>query len=345
MRRLKKNIRDADALTIEQLRHDLSPLLEKLSQLQATAKVGTVAATAKMTEATRPAPERNNAATAASKQINSTATVEQSVSRPPIHAGLQEIVGDGPLAGDAAMLAESSAMYLATNNPREKALMYWDTLVDRDNVDKVPAEAAELAESEEGRPECSTIPLPSDGSASHEHRQLELNYRTHKARSILTQLREIIATKSFKYVDQIRKAPRKGVKTRGQVAVLELNRHLSFLCQVYAWNRQKMVDLDAGEETLKVYRVLQKDDVQCSTAVLTPNKKGSTKIKLSWIWQSADRRVAAGLIKPGDGDDTETVDECKNFPFFHSLDIHGLHHCSSSPYSLAPRAGQGRKVD
>ncbi len=72
-----------------------------------------------------------------------------------------------------------------------------------------------------------------------------------------------------------------------------------------------MIDLQADEDTLSAYQVLQKDDVKCSTAVLQPNKAGSTKLKLSWIWHSVDRRVIAGLPTP-ETSDPATLAECKS---------------------------------
>ncbi len=169
--------------------------------------------------------------------------------------------------------------------------------------------------SSEGTPETSRLVLPSNGTVADQHIGLELTFRKRKANALLTQLRELIAEKSFKYTDQIRKAPRKGVRTRGQTAVLEINRHLAFLCQVYAWNRARMIELGADESTLKAYQVLEKDDVKCSTAILTPNRAGSTKVTLSWIWQSADRRIQAGIATPPKpDDDDEVVAECEHIP-------------------------------
>lgn len=190
--------------------------------------------------------------------------------------------------------------------------MYWDTLLDiADST--VPARPFAIPEAQEVAPENVKLGLPSNRNVAAGHRDLELTFRKRKAKTLLSQIRELIAEKSFKYTDQIRKAPRKGVKTRGQTSVLELNRHLSFLCQAYAWGRARMIDLNVDAATLEIYRPLEKDDVKCSTAVLNPNKAGSTKLKLSWIWQSVDRRIIAGVAVDAElaAMDPATLTECK----------------------------------
>ena len=192
---------------------------------------------------------------------------------------------------------------------RQEDLIYWDSLVDMANAVNPANSASDPAA--DIPPEKMKLPLPSNMSVPQLHCTLELLFRKQKAKAILNQIRELIAEKSFTYTDEIRKAPRKGVRTRGQTAVIELNRRLSLLCQIYAWNRAQMVDLQADEDTLAAYQVLQKDDVKCSTAVLQPNKAGSTKLKLSWIWHSVDRRIMAGLATP-ETSDPATLAECRS---------------------------------
>ena len=212
-----------------------------------------------------------------------------------------------PVTGAPANLCPPTGPNAATAAHRQEDLMYWDSLVDM--ADAVNAEQAATDPASDVPPEKMKLPLPSNKSVPETHCALELLFRRRKAKALLTQIRELIAEKSFKYTDEIRKAPRKGVRTRGQTAVIELNRRLSLLCQVYAWNRARMVDLEADEDTLAAYQILQKDDVRCSTAVLQPNKSGSTKLKLSWIWHSIDRRVIAGLGTP-ETSDPATLTEC-----------------------------------
>jgi hypothetical protein len=53
---------------------------------------------------------------------------------------------------------------------------------------------------------------------------------------------------------------------------------------------------------LDKYKILLKEHLKSSTALLNPNQPGSTRIQLSWIWQTA-----------GDvgGETPESMRECK----------------------------------
>ena len=137
-----------------------------------------------------------------------------------------------PVTGAPANLCPPTGPNAATAAHRQEDLMYWDSLVDM--ADAVNAEQAATDPASDVPPEKMKLPLPSNKSVPETHCALELLFRRRKAKALLTQIRELIAEKSFKYTDEIRKAPRKGVRTRGQTAVIELNRRLSLLCQVYA---------------------------------------------------------------------------------------------------------------
>ncbi|KAF8806062.1 hypothetical protein BYT27DRAFT_7102812 [Phlegmacium glaucopus] len=56
---------------------------------------------------------------------------------------------------------------------------------------------------------------------------------------------------------------------------------------MYARCRARLVQLGADPATQTRLRVLLIDDVRSSTAIVNPNVPGSTKLKLSWIWQTA----------------------------------------------------------
>ena len=199
-----------------------------------------------------------------------------------------------------------------TDRVRQEDLSYWDNLfgITEDSDDAEVAAPKAAPQQDDLPPECLRLALPSNDNVSAVHKALELAFRIRKAEAILSSIRQLIAEKSFKYTDEIRKAPRKGVRTRGRTSILELNRQLSFLCQTYSWNRSRMIDLDADNETLCIYQVLQQDDVRSSTTVIKPNEPGSTTLKLSWIWHSLDRRVMAGEQLP-ESDDNATTTECK----------------------------------
>lgn len=231
------------------------------------------------------------------------------------------------LPGDANLGADGSRQNLGADSTRQnvgadrarqnrrgpdsETLEYWDTL---NGIADGAIPDTTTTEMEDIPPEHMPLGLPSNGTVGPAHKALELKFRKKKANALLDEIRNLIADKSFKYTDQIRAAPRKGVRTRAQTSILDLDRHLSFLCQAYTWSHEKMIHLGIDASTEEIYRPLTKEDVKCSTAVLKPNQKGSTKLRLSWIWQSVDRRIMAGLDPLADGappTDPQTLEECK----------------------------------
>ena len=162
-------------------------------------------------------------------------------------------------------------------------------------------------------PEQIELYLPSYFNTSNEYSKDELTLRRKKAHHYLNQIRDLIAEKSFRYTDQIRNGPRKGVKTRARTVINELNQRISHLCQMYTWTRGRMIALGATEDdALAIYKPLSKADVRCSTAILQPNQQGSTKLTLSWIWQSISRRILTGMESASKANDEATVIECKH---------------------------------
>jgi hypothetical protein len=73
-----------------------------------------------------------------------------------------------------------------------------------------------------------------------------------------------------------------------------LNDKIAFRCRVYSRARSALVQLGADDGTLKTLRVLLKDDVKASTAMINPNSPGSSSVKLSWIWQSNAALLGSG---------------------------------------------------
>lgn len=128
-------------------------------------------------------------------------------------------------------------------------------------------------------------------------RSAELNLRIEQAETILTALRDLIAEKSFQYSHVLRVAPRKGVRTRARSTITQLDSRLGHLCRVYTQCRSSMVKLDADDGVLLKFRVLVRHDIGCSSALLNPNEPGSSQLKLSWIWQTAQssERSSEGL--------------------------------------------------
>ncbi len=194
--------------------------------------------------------------------------------------------------------------------PDTETLEYWDTL---NGIADGAVADTDLRVGEDVPPEHLLLNLPSNGTISSAHSSLELQLRRRKLNTLLDEIRNLIADKSFKYTDEIRTAPRKGVRTRARSSILELDRRLSFLCQMYSWSREKMLYIGVPDSTADSYRVLTKDDVKCSTAVLKPNIDGSTKLRLSWIWKSVDRRIMAGIEPDAEGAaprDAHSLKEC-----------------------------------
>lgn len=136
--------------------------------------------------------------------------------------------------------------------------------------------------------EAVAIGLPSaiPATSGHTIRAVEMKLRTLQAAKYLQQLQETIAEKSFQYSHTMRKAPRKGVRTRARTAIAKLNDRLTTLSRGYMKCRHALISLGADEQILQLYKALRKEDVKSSTAILDANIPGASKIRLSWIWQT-----------------------------------------------------------
>jgi hypothetical protein len=159
------------------------------------------------------------------------------------------------------------------------------------------------------------IPLPSNGNVASTYGQLELTHRISRADLHLNRIRDLIAEKSFQYSHVIRVSPRKGVNTHSRVAVKKLNLQISIQCRLYTQCRSRMVSLGADSATLNRFRTLTTEDIKASTAIVNPNEPGSTRLKLSWIWQTAGGHrlgLAAGSDTSVTGSDYNVM-ECKFF--------------------------------
>ncbi|KAF8815455.1 hypothetical protein BYT27DRAFT_7079950 [Phlegmacium glaucopus] len=169
--------------------------------------------------------------------------------------------------------------------------------------------------------------LPSNGNVSAVHCELELSHRISLADHYLNGLWNLIAEKSFQFSHVICVSPRKGVTTRSRASVKKLNLDIAVHCHMYARCRPRLIALGADAATQSRLRVLTIGDVQASTAVINPNEPGSTKLKLSWIWQTAGghRLGLTGDNGAGAGADTDARDpnadasliECKSFSYLH----------------------------
>lgn len=152
-------------------------------------------------------------------------------------------------------------------------------------------------------PECRRLSMPSTWqSTDNVYRAVELKLRMSQADKTLQLLRDTIADKSFQYSHVIRVAPRKGVLTRARAAINKMNGLITYYSRVYGQCRAAMLRLGADDNLLDKYRILQKDDVKSSTAILNPNEPGSTRMKLSWIWKT---------LPGGDESQPDILRECE----------------------------------
>jgi hypothetical protein len=139
--------------------------------------------------------------------------------------------------------------------------------------------------------EDQTITMCSNGNTSTNYRNLEIKHRTSMAEDQLSHIRNLIAEKSFQFSHIIRNSPRKSVTTRARAAVKKLNNQIAEHCRCYARCRSSLMILGADQSILSKFNVLNQVDIVGSTAILKPNDPGSTKIKLSWIWQSSAKNI------------------------------------------------------
>ena len=196
------------------------------------------------------------------------------------------------------------------------------------------------------------IALCSNGNTSNAYRNLEIKHRTLIAGEQLNHIRNLIAEKSFQFSHVIRVSPRKAVTTRARAAVKKLNNQIAEHCRFYARCRSSLLLLQAGESILLQFRVLNPEDIVGSTAILKPNQPGSTKIKLSWIWQVSARNILLYAGQDPDdmadyhntlADDLPSVLECKAFSFHFKTILkfvssaRSLVACPCTTYAMARR--------
>ncbi len=144
-------------------------------------------------------------------------------------------------------------------------------------------------------PEQRSVIFPSTHlQIGHPLGKNELDLRIKQATRFLAAIREAVAEKSFQFAHVMRKAPSKSVRTRSRALISKLNNRIALCCRVYGRARTALVQLGADDKTLKTFRILLKEDVRASTAILDPNIAGSSSLQLSWIWQTHASLVESG---------------------------------------------------
>ena len=194
-----------------------------------------------------------------------------------------------------AGVAEPNSAVNAQSNPTD----IWDDFAFdpiQEEAEPVPTTSSATARLPAEGPipiEDVVIPLPSNGNTSLVYRDLEISHRTSAADEQLNHIRNLIAEKSFQFSHVIRVAPRKGVATRSRAAVKKLNNEIAEHCRMYSRCRISLMTLGADESLLSRFKVLSPSDIAASTIIINPNDPGSTRISLSWIWQSSARHILA----------------------------------------------------
>lgn len=206
-----------------------------------------------------------------------------------------------------------------TPQPVQEPLSLWDEIA----YEPVPGGPNSMPDvSDDQAPKGPTpienhiIPLPSNGNVGPAYAKLELSHRISHAELHLSRIRDLIAEKSFQFSHVIRVAPRKSVNTRSRAEVKKLNLQISVHCRLYTQCRARVIQLGADPETINRLQSLSTEDVKASTAIVNPNEPGSTRLKLSWIWQTAGGHRWGLTTGPGSSSGPGTgfdinVFECK----------------------------------
>lgn len=200
----------------------------------------------------------------------------------------------------------------------QEPLAMWDEIVN-EPVPGGPNTSQDVNDEQttKGLIENYVIPLPSNGNVGSAYAKLELSQRILRADLHLNRIRDLIAEKSFQFSHVIRVSPRKNINTRSRAEVKKINLQISVHCRLYTQCRARVIQLGADQQTLNRLQILTVDDVKASTAIVNPNEPGSTRIKLSWIWQAAGGHrwgLASGSNNPGDEagrDDDVNALECR----------------------------------
>ena len=156
------------------------------------------------------------------------------------------------------------------------------------------AEVAEVAEPGDPSPssdiltvEREQLTIPSSGNVDgNDLREIEICLRVKQAQRQINRLREIVADISFQYTHVIPEAVRKSPRTAAHKRIKALHNQRSFNARIYARCRNKLIALNCDQQVLRVFRVLTREDLHASSEIHSPNSLGSSKLKLSWIWQT-----------------------------------------------------------
>ena len=208
---------------------------------------------------------------------------------------------------------EGSGSVASQSNDTETEMgAEWDALT-LDDEDDGPGPLRSSGTSDEvtegGNSEDAPLCLPSTlGTEVCVQRGLqqladqELQLRQGQANDALHLIRLSLGYKSFLFRKSVRVADshREKLRSWGEVGAVE--KSVKHQARVYSTARQAMIKLGARREIMDRYRVLKREDLKVSTALIHPNAHGLAGASLSWIW---------GADVGGDPQSAEWMDECK----------------------------------
>ena len=152
------------------------------------------------------------------------------------------------------------------------------------------------------------LPSSSDDPLASPWCTQGVEVRKEQANRHLDAMRQLIAEKSVIFLHVVRISKQADIQTRSKRKVWEINARIGWHAKVYRRARAALVSLE--DEDLDTYRVLEKEDLKASTAMLDPNTPGASDVRLSWIWH-------VGEPSP-DSSDPAIVRECKCRPRLHT---------------------------
>lgn len=168
------------------------------------------------------------------------------------------------------------------------------------------------------KPEAGVLILPSSFSTeSLEDMDLgalvekEIALRLGQANDSLHALRMALGHKSVLFRTEIRHnagSQRQKGRAWGKVSAAETTiRHHA---RVYSRCREALQRLNADKDILSRYKVLKKEDLKVSTAIVDPNARGTRNESLRWFWNLGGER---------DMEDNDFMKQCKSR--FHLLSL------------------------
>jgi len=144
----------------------------------------------------------------------------------------------------------------------------------------------------EPQPELACLPMPSSLPHRSEQRvflhhliRQELELCKGHANDCLAAVRQILRQEAFQYKKILHNARDKVHRTWARSSIQKVHRSLVLQSQIYSCTRLAMKSLGIDPGLLETkYQTLSRLDIHVSTAVVDPNERGQSQMRLSWIW-------------------------------------------------------------